>query len=111
MVNTLGKGMGFVGKQFNEAVQDQLQDIQARGALFGSMNKSKMFGAGPGTNDPEKLAEFNNNMYKQTKNLNRAMEKSIGDVVRTSTVSTSTITTLSRQLSDNLLPHMLKANG
>lgn len=108
----LSKGTDFIRKQFSGAVQDQLLDIQSRGALFGSLNKSKMFGQGPGDGaSAEEREIFVNAGYKQAKNVNRAMEAAIGDVVRTSTVSTATITTLSRQLNDNLLPTLLKAKG
>lgn len=107
----LGKAGGFIAKRFNEAVGDQLQDIQARGSLFGSLNKEGLFSNAKDIKDAEKLREINDDNYDITRNISRSMEGAIADVVKSSTVSTETITILSRQLSDNLLPSLLKAKG
>jgi len=99
----LGKGMGFVGKQFSSAVKDELEDMQARGSLFGSLKKSGVF---KGT-----TAEEDTRDYRQTKRISRINEEVIGNIVRDSPVNTGTVSTLNRQLTDNLLPQMLKSRG
>lgn len=101
----------FIAKRAKEAAADQLQDIQARGSLFGSLNKAELFSNAKNIKDQKKLADINEKNYDTTRSISRAMESSIADVVKSSTVSTATITTLSRQLSDNLLPSLLKAEG
>ena len=99
----LAKGMGFVGKQFSAAVKDELEDMQARGSLFGSLKKQGVF---KGT-----TAEEDTRDYRQTKRISRINEEVIGNIVRESPVSTATVSTLNRQLTDNLLPLMLKSRG
>lgn len=101
----------FIAKRAKEAAQDQLQDIQARGSLFGALNKAELFSNAKNIKDQKQLADINEKNYDTTRSISRAMESSIADVVKSSTVSTATITTLSRQLSDNLLPSLLKAEG
>lgn len=101
----------FIAKRAKEAAQDQLQDIQARGSLFGSLNKAELFSNAKNIKDQKQLADINEKNYDTTRSISRAMESSIADVVKSSTVSTATITTLSRQLSDNILPSLLKAKG
>ena len=101
----------FIAKRAKEAAADQLQDIQARGSLFGSLNKAELFSNAKNIKDQKQLADINEKNYDTTRSISRAMESSIADVVKSSTVSTATITTLSRQLSDNLLPSLLKAEG
>ena len=91
----LAKGMGFVGKQFSAAVKDELEDMQARGSLFGSLKKQGVF---KGT-----TAEEDTRDYRQTKRISRINEEVIGNIVRESPVSTATVSTLNRQLTDNLL--------
>jgi hypothetical protein len=102
-IGILGKGMGFVGKQFRSAVQDELEDMQARGSLYGSLKKQGVFQGA--------TAEEQTRDYRQTKRISRINEEVIGDIVRESPVSTGTISTLNRQLTDNLLPQMLKSRG
>jgi len=102
-IGILSKGMGFVGKQFSAAVKDELEDMQARGSLFGSLKKSGVF---KGT-----TAEEDTRDYRQTKRISRINEEVIGNIVRESPVSTATVSTLNRQLTDNLLPQMLKSRG
>lgn len=101
----------FIAKRAKEAAQDQLQDIQARGSLFGSLNKAELFSNAKNIKDQKQLADINEKNYDTTRSISRAMESSIADVVKSSTVSTATITTLSRQLSDNILPSLLKTKG
>ena len=103
-VGILQRGMGFVGKQFGLAVSDQLEDLQARGSLYGALSKSGVFGK----QSTEKEMSEN---YGLTRSISRANEQAIGEVVRTSSVSTGVVTTLSRQMTDNLLPSLLKARG
>jgi hypothetical protein len=102
-IGILSKGMGFVGKQFSAAVKDELEDMQARGSLFGSLKKQGVF---KGT-----TAEEDTRDYRQTKRISRINEEVIGNIVRESPVSTATVSTLNRQLTDNLLPLMLKSRG
>ena len=99
----LGKGAGFVAKQFKSAVEDELQDMQARGSLYGSLKKQGVFKGGTPEEDTRD--------YRQTKRISRINEEVIGDIVRESPVSTATISTLNRQLTDNLLPSLLKSRG
>lgn len=101
----------FIAKRAKEAAVDQLQDIQARGSLFGSLNKEQLFSNAKNIKDEKQLADINEKNYDTTRSISRAMESSIADVVKSSTVSTATINILSRQLSDNLLPSLLKAEG
>lgn len=107
----LAKAGQFIAARFSEAVNDQLQDIQARGSLFGSLNKEGLFSNAKDIKDAEKLRDINDDNYDITRNISRSMEGAIAAVVKSSTVSTATITILSRQLSDNLLPSLLKAKG
>lgn len=107
----IGMVYQFIAKRAKEAAADQLQDIQARGSLFGSLNKAELFSNAKNIKDQKQLADINERNYDTTRSISRAMESSIADVVKSSTVSTTTITTLSRQLSDNLLPSLLKAKG
>jgi hypothetical protein len=102
-VNILQRGMGFVGGQFKAAVADQMEDLQARGALYGSLRKQGLLTGKTGREQTQD--------YRQTKVISRANEQAIGQLIRTSSVSTSTVTTLNRQLTDNLLPTLLKAKG
>jgi hypothetical protein len=102
-IGILSKGMGFVGKQFSAAVKDELEDMQARGSLFGSLKKQGVF---KGTTVEEDTRD-----YRQTKRISRINEEVIGNIVRESPVSTATVSTLNRQLTDNLLPLMLKSRG
>ena len=110
-VNILQQGLGFVGKRYSEAVQDQLGDVMARGSLFGSLNKEGMFKQGLAGKEGQALKDASNDMYLQTKNISRSMDSAINEIIRTSTVSSKTIQILSRQLGDNLLPVMLKEKG
>jgi hypothetical protein len=110
-VNILQQGLGFVGKRYSEAVQDQLGDVMARGSLFGSLNKEGMFKEGLAGKEGQALKDASNDMYLQTKNISRSMDSAINEIIRTSTVSSKTIQILSRQLGDNLLPVMLKEKG
>ena len=103
-VSILQQGMGFVGKQFGLAVSDQLEDLQARGSLYGALSKSGVFG-------PQSTEKEMSDNYRLTRSISRANEQAIGEVVRTSSVSTGVVTTLSRQMTDNLLPSLLKARG
>jgi hypothetical protein len=102
-VNILQRGMGFAGGQFKAAVADQMEDLQARGSLYGSLRKQGVLTG--------KSAEEQTQDYRQTKVISRANEQAIGQLIRTSSVSTSVVTTLNRQLTDNLLPTLLKAKG
>jgi hypothetical protein len=110
-VNILQQGIGFIGKRYSEAVQDQLGDVMARGSLFGSLNKEGMFKQGLAGTEGQALKDASNDMYLQTKNISRSMDSAINEIIRTSTVSSQTIQVLSRQLGDNLLPVMLKEKG
>jgi hypothetical protein len=110
-VNILQQGIGFIGKRYSEAVQDQLGDVMARGSLFGSLNKEGMFKQGLAGKEGQALKDASNDMYLQTKNISRSMDSAINEIIRTSTVSSQTIQVLSRQLGDNLLPVMLKEKG
>jgi hypothetical protein len=110
-VNILQQGLGFIGKRYSEAVQDQLGDVMARGSLFGSLNKEGMFKQGLAGKEGQALKDASNDMYLQTKNISRSMDSAINEIIRTSTVSSQTIQVLSRQLGDNLLPVMLKEKG
>lgn len=102
-VSILQKGAGFFGGQFRSAVQDQMEDLQARGSLFGALTKQGILKGGTATEMEEG--------YRQTKIISRANEQAIGELIRTSSVSTGVVTTLNRQMTDNLLPTLLKARG
>lgn len=107
-VNILQRGMGFIGSRLKEATNDQLEDVMARGSLFGSLQKQGMFKGAMDGKEGQALKDASNDMYIQTKNISRAMDNSINEIIRTSTVSSETIQILSRQLGDNLLPTLLK---
>jgi hypothetical protein len=102
-LGVLQKGAGFFAKQFRAAVQDELEDMQARGSLYGSLKKQGVF---VGKTEKEQTRD-----YRQTKRISRINEEVIGNIVRESPVSTATVSTLNRQLTDNLLPLMLKSRG
>lgn len=102
-MSILSRGSSFFGKQFTEAVGDQMEDLQARGSLFGALTKQGLLKGGS-------VGEMEEG-YRQTKIISRANESAIGDLIRTSSVSTSVVTTLNRQMTDNLLPTLLKARG
>ena len=110
-IGLLEKGMSFIGERFSEGVKDQLGDIMARGSLYGSLTKEGMFGQAPSGLSKDQMIDRSDALYSQTKNISRAMDNSINDIIRTSTASSETIQVLSRQLGDNLLPVMLKEKG
>lgn len=110
IANAIQKGVGngirrlqaIVGKlgiilqrSFSEAMRDQLDDIQATAAAYGSLVSEGLIKGGPGS-------------YKKAKGIYKQLDSAIAKVVRTSTAPTSTITGFSRTLTDNLLPTLLK---
>ena len=110
-INLLERGMAFLGDRFSEGVKDQLGDIMARGSLYGSLTKEEMFGKPPSNLTKDQQIDRSDALYNQTKNISRAMDNSINDIIRTSTASSEVIQVLSRQLGDNFLPAMLKEKG
>jgi hypothetical protein len=102
-IQALSKGVAFVGRQFGSAVADQMGDIQARGSLYGSLKKQEVLTG--------KSIEEQKKDYRQTKIIARANEQAIGQLIRESSVSTGVVTTLNRQLTDNILPSILKSRG
>ncbi len=107
-VGILQSGLSFLGGQFAKGAQDQLEDIQARGSLFGTLQAEGLFKSALEGKEGKALQEAMSNMYLRTKDVTRSMEGAINEVIRTSTVSSEVIQILSRQLGDNLLPAMLK---
>jgi hypothetical protein len=107
----VGKLASFTRTRLNEAAQDQLADIQARGSLFGGLNKADMFGKTPAGLSPREIQARNDGNYSGTKVISRVLENAMGEQITKSTNPTDIITLFQRQLTDNILPTVLRAQG
>ncbi|ATW62817.1 putative tail tape measure protein [Synechococcus phage S-CBWM1] len=110
-IRSVGRLSGFIRARINEAAQDQLADIQARGSLFGGLNQAKMFGTPRAGASARELQDINDSNYLGTKVISRVLESAMGEQITKSTNSTDIITLFQRQLTDNILPTVLKAQG
>lgn len=89
--NSVRSAFGFLGDRFKEAMQDEISDIQAQGAIFGVLRKEGL------TAD-----------YKEGKKIAKTLDIEIAKMVASSPIPTATITTLNRTLSDTFLPGLMK---
>lgn len=87
------RAWGFLKKAFGEAMEDQISDIQAAAAIYGAMKSAGLEPKGG---------------FQGGKRVHRALSNEIAEIVKTSTAPTENIISLSRQLSDNILPELLK---
>jgi len=84
-------GFEMVANGFSAGMADQVADITATGSVFGALK-----GAGYKID------------YAGAKDVAREIDLQIGKLVAKSPVPTEIITSLQRQLTDNLLPNMIK---
>jgi hypothetical protein len=90
--NSVRGAFSFLGDRFREAVEDEVSDIQAQGAIFGVLRKEGL------------VKDF-----KMGEKIARILDVEIGRLVASSPIPTETITMLNRTLSDTFLPGLMKA--
>lgn len=87
----VSSAFGYLGDRFKEAMQDEINDIQAQGAIFGVLRKEGLV-----------------TDYKAGKEIAKTLDIEIAKMVASSPIPTETITTLNRTLSDTFLPGLMK---